>query len=139
MWLVVNTQDIYPHFFHKLKKDPLKLEILGDGKQDKSYLHVSDCVSAVLSAWKEQKEPFDVFNVGSREKRTVAEIASLMSTELGVSPDFEYTGTPRGWVGDVKLMLLDTSKLEGLGWKQETTFEDGLKRYISSSTIIMKR
>ena len=92
---------------------------------------MSDCVSAILSAWKEQKRPYDVFNVGSREKRTVAQIAKSMCDELGLSPDLEYTGTSRGWTGDVRLMLLDTSKLEALGWRQEVPFEDGLRRYIS--------
>ncbi len=125
-----STHGVMYDFFHKLKKNPKELEILGDGKQDKSYLHVSDCVSAILTAWQQQKPQYDVFNVGSKEKQTVDEIARLMCKELGMEPKFEYTSTPRGWVGDVRLMLLSTSKIEMLAWKPGTTFEEGLKRYL---------
>ncbi|MFH0737388.1 MAG: NAD-dependent epimerase/dehydratase family protein [Candidatus Micrarchaeota archaeon] len=117
-------------FFNKLSKNPREMEILGDGKQDKSYLHVSDCVSAIMTAWEKQKERYDVFNVGSREKMAVSDIAKMMCRQMGLLPELRYTGTPKGWPGDVRLMLLDASKLERLGWKQETSFEEGLRRYI---------
>jgi UDP-glucose 4-epimerase len=125
-----STHGVMYDFFHKLKKNPEALEILGDGKQDKSYLHVSDCITAILTAWKKQEKQYDVFNVGSMEKTTVDEIATLMCKEMAVSPKFEYTGTPRGWVGDVRLMLLDTSKLERLGWSPETNFRQGVTKYL---------
>jgi UDP-glucose 4-epimerase len=125
-----STHGVMYDFFHKLKKNPKELEILGNGKQDKSYLHVSDCISATVVAWKKQEKPYDVFNVGSKEKKTVKQMAELMCEIKRIEPEFKYTGTPRGWVGDVKLMLLDTSKLEKLGWKQEISFEDGLKNYL---------
>jgi UDP-glucose 4-epimerase len=117
-------------FFHKLKKDPTKLEILGNGKQEKSYLYISDTISATIAAFEKQNNIYDVFNVGSREKRTVDEIAELVSKTGNWKPETQYTGTPRGWVGDVKLMQLDISKLEKLGWKQNVSFEDGVNLYI---------
>jgi UDP-glucose 4-epimerase len=126
-----STHGVMFDFYNKLKKDPKKLEILGDGKQDKSYLHVSECVGAFLTAWKNQKAQYDVFNVGSREKHNVDELARTMSKTMGLNPRFAYTGTPRGWVGDMKLMLLDTGKIEGLGWAPKTGFEEGVKRYLS--------
>jgi len=125
-----STHGVMFDFFNKLKKDPKKLEILGDGRQDKSYLHVSDCVSAVLIAWKKQKADYDVYNVGSKEKKTVDELARLMCKEMKLNPKFGHTGTQRGWVGDVKLMLLDTKKLEECGWKARVGFEEGAKRYL---------
>lgn len=117
-------------FYHKLKKNPEKLEILGDGKQDKSYLHVSDCVDALLTAWKKQKVPYDVFNAGSRDRITVDTLARLMCDIMELKPEFFYTGTKRGWAGDVPLMLLDVSKLEALGWKQRIGFKQGMERYL---------
>jgi UDP-glucose 4-epimerase len=117
-------------FHRKLRKDPSRLEILGDGNQDKSYLHVSDCVSAFIAAWKGQKEQYDVLNVGSRKKVKVLEIARLMSKTLRLNPKLETTGTPRGWAGDVRLMQLDTKKLEALGWTEEVPFGEGLRRYM---------
>lgn len=125
-----STHGVMFDFYNKLKKDPKKLEILGDGKQDKSYLHVSDCVGAFLTVWKNQKAQYDVFNVGSREKHNVDELARTMSKALGMNPKFAYTGTPHGWVGDMKLMLLDTRKIEELGWGPKIGFEEGVKRYL---------
>jgi UDP-glucose 4-epimerase len=117
-------------FYHKLKKNPNELEILGDGKQDKSYLHVSDCVSAILLAAKKQKHKYDVYNVGSSEKTTVNHLAKLVCKNFGTDPLFKYTGSKQGWVGDIPLMLLDISKIEKLGWKQQVSFEEGVRRYI---------
>ncbi|MBN1169549.1 NAD-dependent epimerase/dehydratase family protein [Candidatus Micrarchaeota archaeon] len=116
-------------FYHKLKKNPEHMEILGDGKQDKSYLHVSDAVSAVLLAWKKTKN-YDVFNVGSTETANVDRIANLVAKNMGLSPSFAYTGTRQGWKGDVPAMLLDCSRLRSLGWNHEISFEKGVERYI---------
>ncbi|MFH0884740.1 MAG: NAD-dependent epimerase/dehydratase family protein [Candidatus Micrarchaeota archaeon] len=117
-------------FYNKLQKDSKRMEILGDGNQEKSYLHVSDCVSGIIAAWKGQKAQYDVYNAGSGEKVRVSEIASMMGKMLALTPEFAYTGTPRGWAGDSKLMLLDIAKLRALGWKPAVKFEDGLSRYV---------
>ncbi|MEW6036201.1 MAG: NAD-dependent epimerase/dehydratase family protein [Candidatus Micrarchaeota archaeon] len=117
-------------FYNKLRRDPSRLEVLGDGKQDKSYLHVSDCVSAFLAAWKGQKREYDVYNVGSSGRLKVDDLARLMCKTLGLNPKLETTGTSRGWAGDVRLMQLDTKKLEALGWKEEVPFGEGLRRYL---------
>ncbi len=117
-------------FYNKLKKNPKKLEILGDGNQDKSYLHVDDCVSATLTAFEKQDKIYDVFNIGSSEKHSVNEIAKLVCDAMKLKPEFKYKGGTRGWTGDVKLMLLDVNKIESLGWKQKISFQEGVKRYV---------
>lgn len=127
-----STHGVMYDFYHKLRKDPTTLEILGDGKQDKSYLHVSDCVSAFMVAWEKQEKQYDVFNVGSNKKTDVATLAKLQSKAMGREPEFTFTGSKRGWTGDVTLMLLDTSKISSLGWAEKITFEEGLKRYMDS-------
>jgi UDP-glucose 4-epimerase len=78
-----------------------------------------------------QKKLHDVFNVGSREKHTVDRIAQLVSETLNAKPEIHYSGGERGWSGDVKTMLLDTKKLESIGWKPELSFEQGVNQYIS--------
>lgn len=116
-------------FFHKLKNNPSKLEILGNGKQEKSYLYITDCIEATLTSLKTGKD-FDAFNIGSKEQITVNEIADIISDEMGVDPEFEYTGGRRGWKGDVPEMLLDISKIESLGWEPEVTTEEGVRKYV---------
>jgi len=125
-----STHGVMFDFFQKLKKDRKRLEILGDGRQEKSYLHVSDCVSATMAAFNGQKAVYEIYNAGSAEKRAVADIARLVCQSLGVSPKLAYAGGERGWTGDVRVMLLDISKLRGLGWSAQTGFEQGVKSYM---------
>lgn len=118
-------------FVGRLQKNPKRLEILGDGLQSKSYLFIDDAVDATLLAVRKSKRAFGVFNVGSRRKTTVREIARLVARSLGVSPRFSFTGGKRGWTGDVRIMLLDTRKLRALGWKEKTGLREGVKQYVS--------
>jgi len=117
-------------FYEKLKKNPKQLEILGDGKQTKSYLYVEDCVSGTITAFEKQDRIYDVFNIGSSEKNTVDEIAKKVSSNMKVKPKFSYTGGTRGWTGDVPLMMLDTKKIESLGWSQKISLSEGIKKYV---------
>ncbi|MDO8340098.1 MAG: GDP-mannose 4,6-dehydratase [Candidatus Burarchaeum sp.] len=117
-------------FYAKLRANPRELEILGDGKQDKSYLHVEDCIEASLLAVAKQRTVFEAYNIGSRKKYTVDELARIICKIMGVKPKFSYTGGKRGWVGDVPLMLLSTKKIEKLGWREKIGFEDGVRRYL---------
>ncbi len=125
-----STHGVICDFYSKLAKNPSELEILGDGNQDKSYLYVSDCVSAFLCAMRNPRQGFEALNVGSREKHTVREIAGIVCRHMGASPKFAFTGTGIGWAGDVPLMLLDVGKLESMGWRQKVSFNDGIKRYL---------
>lgn len=117
-------------FFKKLKSNQLELEILGDGKQDKSYLYITDCLDAIITSHEKQRKVYDVVNIGSRSKIAVDQVAGYVCRAMGVTPKFKYTGTKSGWIGDVRLMLLDTHKLEKLGWKEKVTVEDGINRYM---------
>jgi len=125
-----SSHGVIPDFYNKLKDNPDQLEILGDGKQDKSYLHISDCISGMLAAWKTQQATYEVYNIGSKDKTTVDGIAQKISSYLSLHPKLIHTGTKRGWPGDVPLMLLDTKKLGSIGWRQQLSFDDGLKRYL---------
>jgi len=105
-------------FLRKLMKDRHKLEILGDGTQSKSYIHVRDIVEAVLLSAERPSERFAVYNVAS-DYITVTEIARLAAECAGLDPrevKFEYTGGSRGWKGDVPIVRLNTDRIRGLGW-----------------------
>ncbi len=110
-------------FINKLRKNPEELEILGDGTQRKSYLHVSDTVDAMLylfERFKEEGKTFDVYNLGSEDWITVKEIAEAVSRGMGLSPRFRFTGGVdggRGWKGDVKFMRLSIEKAKSKGWE----------------------
>jgi UDP-glucose 4-epimerase len=106
-------------FMTKLKSNSSQLEILGDGSQSKSYLHVEDCVRAFLMVG-HGAHGFEAYNVGSMDQANVRELAALVARSMGVRPKLHFTGGVdggRGWKGDVKDMLLDIRKMEGIGWR----------------------
>lgn len=106
-------------FVRRLSADPSRLRILGDGTQSKSYIHVSDVISAVLHAHRHCAEPFRIFNVATGDYITVNEIAELAVECVGIrsQPLFEYTGGDRGWKGDVPVVRLNTDRIRALGWQ----------------------
>lgn len=115
-------------FVLKLQDDPERLEILGDGKQEKSYLHVDDCVDAMCHVVTTAEEPLTIVNLGTRSTTTVTTIADIVSSELGLDPEYEFTGGKRGWVGDVPRMQLDIDRLEGFGWTPSASSTEAVRR-----------
>jgi UDP-glucose 4-epimerase len=123
-----STHGVTVDFIRKLTENPRVLEILGDGRQRKSYVHVSDCVDAIITALQKSDEIFQVFNVGSEDQTDVKAIARIVSECLGVRPEFRFTGGERGWRGDVPNMMLDISRLKKLGWRPKHSSEEAVKK-----------
>jgi UDP-glucose 4-epimerase len=123
-------------FVRCLTRDSSRLRILGNGKQSKTYLHVSDVVDAVLAAFAQVNSGFAVFNVGTGDSITVTEIAEIAVQCLGVNPRpfFEYTGGNRGWQGDVPVVRLDTRKIRSLGWQPRLNSRQAI--YLSLKELI---
>ncbi|MEJ2781726.1 NAD-dependent epimerase/dehydratase family protein [Stygiolobus sp. CP850M] len=113
------SHGVIKDFVEKLRKNPYKLEILGNGKQRKSYIYITDVIDAFLTLEKKFNGLYDAFNVGNEDWITVDEIAKIVEEEMNLTPVHEYVdkGEGRGWVGDVRFMLLDISKIKQLGWK----------------------
>jgi UDP-glucose 4-epimerase len=122
-----STHGIIHDFINKLMRNPVELEILGDGNQRKSYLYIDDCIDAMITASENLKEEFDVYNVGSEDWITVKEIAKIVCEKLKLNPEFKFTGEERGWKGDVPKMLLDISKIKKIGWKPKYNSKDAIE------------
>jgi UDP-glucose 4-epimerase len=115
-------------FHRKLLADPLRLEILGDGTQRKSYLYVGDCIDAIVTALDDAHGTVNIFNLGTAEYCSVDESVDVMTAHLGVSPVRTYTGGPRGWVGDSPFIFLDCSRIRALGWQPKLSIREGIVR-----------
>jgi len=125
------THGVIVDFMNKLKRNPGELEILGDGKQHKSYLTVEDCVEGMLVGFDRSDERVNIFNLGTPTQVYVSRIAEIVVEELGLRDvRFVYTGGLRGWRGDVRVMLLDTSKIEALGWRPQHTAEEAVRQAV---------
>ena len=119
---------VVPDFVDKLLEDPTTLEILGDGRQRKSYTHVSDCLNAMLHVVESDACDETFYNIGTHDTVSVTRIAEVVSDVMSVDPDFEYTGGERGWKGDVPRMRLNIEKLVSTGWEPTTDSEESVRR-----------
>jgi UDP-glucose 4-epimerase len=118
-------------FYRKLQADPRRIEVLGNGKQRKSYLHVQDCIDAMLAAIDTDGPRVNIFNLGTDEFCDVDQSLSWICDELGLSPRRVYTGGERGWIGDNPFIFLDCSRIRTLGWRPQVSIEQGVRRTLS--------
>jgi len=127
------THGIIVDFIEKLRNNPKQLEILGDGKQSKSYLHVNECVEAITFAIEKSNDEVNIFNVGSEDATNPTRIAEIIVEEMGLKDvEFSYTGGSRGWKGDVPIMMLSIDKLKGMGWELDSGSEDFVRDTVRS-------
>jgi UDP-glucose 4-epimerase len=115
-------------FYAKLLADPRQIEVLGNGRQRKSYLYVQDCIDAMLTVIDRATEPVNVYNLGTDEYCMVDDSLGWICSHLGVNPRRRYTGGERGWIGDSPFIFLDTAKVRSLGWRPQLTIREGVLR-----------
>lgn len=112
------THGVGYDFIRKLKEDPSRLRVLGDGRQSKSYLHVSDAVEAMLFAAANSPERTGIYNAATDDYLDVSSIAAIVIEEMGLKEvSLEYSGGDRGWKGDVPVVRFDLGKIHRLGWR----------------------
>lgn len=120
-------------FYAALQQDPSRLRVLGDGKQEKSYLYVQDCVSAILAAATahEGNPGAQVYNLGTDQTVVVDDSVATIVAHLGLTPEVEHTGGTRGWAGDSPLIQLDCSRIRALGWAPTLTIKEAIGRTLT--------
>lgn len=115
-------------FYKSLRADASELRVLGNGKQRKSYLHIDDCLDAILLAMSRPTGKVHIYNLGTDEYCQVNDSIGWICETLGVSPRLNYTGGDRGWVGDNPFIFLDCSRIRSLGWKPKLSIREGIVR-----------
>lgn len=119
---------VIPDFIEKLESNPERLEILGNGRQEKSYMHITDCIDAMLTVIQYADQPINTYNLGTRTTTSVNRIADIVSDELGYDPEYEYTGGERGWTGDIPKMRLSIEKLSTLDWEPNLESDEAVRK-----------
>jgi UDP-glucose 4-epimerase len=124
-----STHGIIYDFIQKLKENKDELEILGDGKQRKSYLLVEECIDAMLHVITHTGEWINTFNLGAEDQTQVSTIARIVTEELKLDDvTFTYSGGKRGWIGDIPCFLLSIEKIKKLGWAPENTSDESIRK-----------
>jgi len=129
------THGVGYDFVRRLKEDPSRLRILGDGTQSKSYIHVEDVLAAIFTAAEKSPARFDVFNAATDDYITVREIADIAVAVTELAPStvtYEFTGGDRGWKGDVPIVRFDVAKLKALGWQARRTSAQAVRDSITA-------
>ena len=125
------THGVIFDFINKLKQNPGRLEILGDGSQQKPYLHVDDCINGMFFAMEHSKERLNLFNLGPSSSTSVVTIAKMVVQAMGLKDvGFHFTGGRGGWVGDVPQVRLDMTKMNRLGWEPRYTSDGAVERAV---------
>lgn len=129
-------------FYRQLLQHPDRLDVLGNGRQRKSYLYVQDCVSAILIAAERASEPVNIFNLGTDEYCQVTDSIGWISKALGLAPELRFAGGERGWIGDSPFIFLDCARMRSLGWAPELTIEQGIVRtleFLRANSWLLER
>lgn len=125
------THGVLVDFIRKLRTDKKKLLILGDGRQEKPYIYVEDCVEGMIYGWKNANEEVNCFNLGHDSTVIVDDIARIIVQEMKLSDvKFQYTGRDRGWIGDVPRVRLDFTKVNKLGWKAKLSSDEAARKSV---------
>lgn len=132
-----STHGVTYDFVNKLRKDPNVLEILGkEPGTVKSYFYISDCIEGMITGFEDSSEKVGIYNIGSEDYIDVKTIANIVCEEMSLDDvKYHWTGgvdDGRGWIGDVKVMLLAIDRLKALGWKPEYNSADAVRETTKS-------
>jgi UDP-glucose 4-epimerase len=124
------THGVVFDFIRRLKKNPKKLQILGDGKQSKSYLYVLDVISAIDLVIKKAKKKINIFNIASNNFITVNSIADIITKEMDINPKRSWTGGKIGWKGDVAKVRINNAQITKFGWRPRYNSRESVKKTV---------
>jgi UDP-glucose 4-epimerase len=127
-----STHGVIYDFITRLKLNPNELVVLGDGKQEKSYLYVKDLINAIHYAWNFRLNKVDIFNIGGIDTINVAEIANLVVQKIGLRTKITYSGGDRGWKGDVPKFSYDIKRILSTKWAPKLNSKEAVELTIKS-------
>ena len=133
------THGVIFDFIRKLERDPKRLEILGNGKQTKEYIHVHDLVSAIAMVPIQIDPGVETYNVSTESSTSVIQIAGIVCESLGYKDvEYSFTGGDFGWKGDVPSFKYDISKIKNAGWMYKYSSTDAVRNTLTEVLALLK-
>lgn len=130
------THGVIPDLIRKLKMQPNKLEVYGDGTQSKPYIYIDDLIEGVMCLLNNTSEKYNAYLVGLDSNITVTKIANIIMDEMNIHIPIEYEVEYSGWKGDVSKYQYDVTSMRMLGWTPQYTTEEAVKRAVQMSLRI---
>ena len=125
------THGVIYDFVNKLIKNNTTLEVLGDGTQQKPYLHVDDLMYAMLFINSNTKNGYHVFNIGPDDEGvTVKDIANKVVNSMLLNSKIQYGDEDRGWVGDIPKVRYSNQKLTSFGWSPSLSSAEAVDKAV---------
>ena len=125
------THGVILDFVRKLMATPANLDVLGDGTQRKSYMHVQDLVEAMLFVRDQAGERLNCYNIGPDDGgATVRFIARKVVQRVAPDARITFGQGSKGWVGDVPRFSYSTAKLSNLGWRPKMGSEPAISKAV---------
>lgn len=130
------THGVIHDFVLRLREDPTRLTVLGDGTQAKPYVYVEDCLDGMEFGIEHAKQHVNVHNLAVDDQTSVREITDWTIEAMGIDRtkiDVQYGDSPRGWRGDVPQVKLDTRRMRALGWQPKLSSREAVRRTIAET------
>ena len=125
------THGVIFDFMKKLQADNTRLQVLGNGTQQKGYLYVRELVAAMLFVAEHGQEKINLYNIGPRDEgATVRFIAETVRDHVAPGAEIVYGEEDRGWVGDIPQSRFNTDRLAKFGWKRTLSSEESVRRAV---------
>lgn len=134
------THGVAYDFINRLVADPTQLTVMGNGTQEKSYIHISDVIKALSLAFNiVNNQKLEIFNLSTGNSITVAEIARIVIAEMKLqNVSLNFGTTAFGWAGDVPCVYLDDKKFRRLGWKNDLSSTEAITESVRSMINAMQ-
>ena len=130
------THGVIQDFMRKLKKTPGNLEVLGDGSQQKSYLHVEELIDAMFFILAHARDKMNYFNIGAADDGvTVSFIAETVRNRVAPGASISFGTGNRGWVGDVPRFRFSIKKLSALGWNPRLSSQESIRKAVEEIAL----
>tara|TARA_B100001063_G_C16773998_1_gene563739 strand:- start:1092 stop:2027 length:936 start_codon:yes stop_codon:yes gene_type:complete len=125
-----STHGVIYDFIKKLKNTPDELKVLGDGNQNKPYIHIEELVQCIIYICENSNNLLNDYNVAPKDTATVKQIAELVVSEFSPNASIAYEKKEIGWAGDVTYYNYDTSKISALGWNTSSSSFEAIKKAV---------
>lgn len=122
------THGVIFDFIKRLKKDMSRLDVLGNGLQKKTYLHVNELIEAMLYIKEKTENGLNYYNIGAMDDGVfVKQIAEETVKVVSPKAKINYQKSDRGWIGDVPRFHYSTEKLKNLGWSPKLSSLEAIR------------